>query len=114
MSDAHIQAKIREYLSSTRQNSSSRQFHHFPQRISEFTSDFPMLPLHQIKAICKAQEQAVIHLLFQIIEKIIPIKHYDIYDEIAKVCPDEKDIRTISSDEVAIRVNLYNSKLILN
>lgn len=42
------------------------------------------------------------------------MKPYDLYEEIARVCPDEKDIRTISSDEIATRVSLYNSKLILH
>lgn len=67
MSDGHIQAKIREYLLSARENPSFQLFRNFPLKISELTADLPMLPLHQIKAICKAQEQAVPFLLFQII-----------------------------------------------
>lgn len=52
-------------------------------------------------------------LFTQIVEKILPIKPYDLYAEIARLCPEEKDIRSISSDEVAVRVGLYSSKLVL-
>ena len=31
----------------------------------------------------------------------------------ARLCPEEKDIRSISSEEVAVRVGLYSSKLVL-
>jgi len=41
------------------------------------------------------------------------MRPYDLYSEIAKVCPEESDLSTISQDEVAQRINLYSSKLVL-
>lgn len=40
-------------------------------------------------------------------DKILEIKHIDLYQEIANVCPSQKDLKTMPVEEVALKINQY-------
>jgi hypothetical protein len=39
------------------------------------------------------------------------VRPIDLYEEISRICPAERDICFISAEEVASRLSLYNTKL---
>jgi hypothetical protein len=80
MSEAHIQATIRQFINSSRQSAHSTLFRGFAECGQLLAAGLPALPLHQIRAICRAQEQTVTLSLPQILEKVIPMKPYDLYE----------------------------------
>ena len=52
-------------------------------------------------------------LITQVLEKIQEIKHIDLYSEIATVCPSQKDLRTMSTEEVLTKINQFTAKMAL-
>jgi hypothetical protein len=50
--------------------------------------------------------------LIKILQRILTVRPLDIYDEIAAVCPEGKDIKTISNEEVDQRIG--NKLLVTN
>ena len=42
--------------------------------------------------------------LIQVLRSVLSIRNFDIYEEIAAVCPEGRDIKTISNDEVDMRI----------
>jgi hypothetical protein len=75
--------------------------------------NMPHLSVQQIHLLCRKQEKNVIFYLFQVMEKINEVKHIDLYQEIANVCPMHRDLKNMSSEEVAIKINHYTSKMAL-
>jgi hypothetical protein len=69
MSEAHIQATIRDFLAISRQNQHNNLFKGFAEGGDMFAAGLPSFPLHQIRAICKAQEQAVHSSLHRFLKK---------------------------------------------
>lgn len=42
-------------------------------------------------------------------EHIMDTTHFNLYAEIAKICPTQADLSTISNEEVTTRIQLYNN-----
>lgn len=55
MSEAHIQATIRDFITNSRQYPQNYLFRSFAEGGELLAAGLPALPLHQIRAICKAQ-----------------------------------------------------------
>lgn len=52
-------------------------------------------------------------LTTQILERVVSVRPIDLYKQISRICPAERDICIISSEEVASRLSFYNTKLTL-
>jgi hypothetical protein len=46
-------------------------------------------------------------------DKILEIKHIDLYQEIANVCPSQKDLKNMPTEEVVSKINLFTTKMAL-
>jgi hypothetical protein len=70
------------------------------------SSTLPHLSIEQIHNLCKRQEKSVI-------DKIMEIKNFDLYEEIANVCPSQKGLRNMPTDEVVTRINQFTAEMAL-
>jgi len=46
-------------------------------------------------------------------DKILEIKQIDLYQEIANVCPSQKDLKNMPTDEVTMKINQITTKMAL-
>lgn len=72
MLDAHIQAKIKEYVAGRLQTVQLKAVHLHEGDLAHFTSMLPLLSPLQIRTICKAQEQTVCCISSRLFRKLSP------------------------------------------
>lgn len=80
MSNSHIHLKVREYLAAHTRQAATAPLSQHHTGLAHITTAHPALTPHQIRSICKAQEKQVNPAFTQILEKVLPIKPYNLYE----------------------------------
>lgn len=45
--------------------------------------------------------------------KILEVKQFDLYQEIAEVCPSQKNLKSMPTDEVIMKINQFTTRMAL-
>jgi hypothetical protein len=46
-------------------------------------------------------------------DKILEVKQFDLYEEIASVCPSQKNLKNMPTEEMNVKISQYTAKLAL-